>query len=71
MRADATRTWLTPEGRPVTCVEKLKVLEQNLTEFAAVAQDILEDAALMGCDPEQVREILAHRLSCIDIRYRG
>lgn len=64
-----TRPWLTPEGTPVSCAEKLKVLEQNLAEFEALAQDLLEDAALMGCDVEQVREVLMERLAAVNVRY--
>ncbi len=63
------RIWRTPEGTPVACIEKLKVLEQNLTEFEAVALDLLEDAALMGCDVEQVRAVLAERLAAVKVRY--
>lgn len=70
LQAPTTRLWLTPEGRPVSCAEKLKVLEQNLAEFEAVALDILEDAALMGCDVEQVRAALAERLGKVTLRYR-
>jgi len=33
--------------------------------------DILEDAALMGCDVEQVRGALSERLAEIQIRYRN
>lgn len=62
--------WLTPEGRPVSCAEKLKVLEQNLAEFESVGQDILEDAVLMGCDVEQVRMVLAERLQALTVSYR-
>jgi hypothetical protein len=51
-------TWLTPEGEPVTCVEKIKVLNENLEELRALAQDALEDAVLMGCDEAQFREVL-------------
>lgn len=69
MRPAEDRVWLTPDGRKVACVEKLKVLEQNLEEFAAMARDILEDAALMGCDTEQVREILLRRLAEIRVEY--
>lgn len=70
MRARSPQLWRTPEGLPVSCAEKLKVLEQNLAEFEGVALDILEDAALMGCDVEQVREVLAIRLGAIELRYR-
>lgn len=61
--------WRTPEGTPVSCAEKLKVLEQNLVEFEAMALDLLEDAALMGCDVEQVREVLREAVSNIKTTY--
>lgn len=61
--------WRTPDGEPVSCLEKLKVLAQNLQEFEEMAQDILEDAALMGCDVEQVRDALSERLTAVHIRY--
>jgi hypothetical protein len=51
--------WRTPEGEPVSCVEKIKVLNENLEELRALAQDALEDAVLMGCDERQVRDVLA------------
>lgn len=69
-RPHSSRQWLTPDGQPVSCAEKLKVLEQNLAEFEAIALDILEDAALMGCDAEQVRGVLAERLGAIELRYK-
>jgi hypothetical protein len=51
--------WLTPEGEPVSCLDKIKVLNENLAELRGLAQDALEDAVLMGCDERQVREVLA------------
>jgi hypothetical protein len=51
--------WRTPEGEPVSCVEKIKVLNENLAELRELAQDALEDAVLMGADEKQVREVLA------------
>jgi hypothetical protein len=51
--------WRTPEGEPVSCVEKIKVLNENLAELRQLAQDALEDAVLMGCDERQVRQVLA------------
>jgi hypothetical protein len=51
--------WRTPEGDKVSCVEKIKVLNENLAELRDLAQDALEDAVLMGCDERQVREVLA------------
>ena len=51
--------WRTPEGEPVSCVEKIKVLNENLAELRGLAQDALEDGVLMGCDEAQLREVLA------------
>ncbi len=48
-------TWLTPEGEPVSCLEKIKVLNENLEEIQALAQEALEDAVLMGADETQFR----------------
>jgi hypothetical protein len=51
-------TWLTPEGEPVSCLEKIKVLNENLVEIQAMAQEALEDAVLMGADESQFRLII-------------
>jgi hypothetical protein len=56
---DEFPVWLTPEGDKVSCIEKIKVLNENLAELKGLAQDALEDAVLMGCDEAQVRDVLA------------
>jgi hypothetical protein len=50
--------WVTPEGEPVSCLDKIKVLNENLTEIQEMAQEALEDAILMGCDEAQFRTVL-------------
>jgi hypothetical protein len=50
--------WRTQQGEPVSCVEKIKVLNENLAELRELAQEALEDAVLMGCDEAQVRAVL-------------
>ena len=50
--------WLTPEGEPVSCLEKIKVLNENLSEIQEMSQEALEDAILMGCDEAQFREVV-------------
>ncbi len=49
--------WRQSDGRPVSCEEKLKVLNENLGEVHQVCQDAFEDAVLMGCDEDQVRRV--------------
>ena len=62
--------WRTPEGEPVSCVEKIKVLNENLAELKALAQDAFEDAVLMGCDEAQIRDVLAGIVADIANPYR-
>jgi hypothetical protein len=56
----ATRfpVWRQPDGKPVSCVEKIKVLNENLAEIRQLAQDALEDGLLMGCSEDQLRQVL-------------
>jgi hypothetical protein len=51
--------WRSSEGKVIACVEKNKVLQENLVEIRQVCQDALEDAVLMGCDEQQFLSVLA------------
>ena len=66
----ALPTWLTPQGEPVSCIEKIKVLNENLEEIRAMAQDALEDAVLMGCDETQFRKVLHDLAEVLDNPYK-
>ena len=59
MGAAPPRRWLQPDGAPVSCREKLKVLEENWQELAETLRDAYEDAVLMGVDPKEMRRLLA------------
>lgn len=65
----ALPTWLTPQGEPVSCIEKIKVLNENLEEIRSMAQDALEDAVLMGCDESQFRQVLRALAEGLDNPY--
>ena len=54
----------------MSCVEKIKVLNENLAELKGLAQDALEDAVLMGTDERQVREVLARIVTGLVNPYR-
>ena len=71
-KGDAARSkvWRQPDGKPVSCVEKIKVLDQNLDEIRQLAQDALEDAILMGCDEAQVRAVLESLVQDLQNPYR-
>ncbi len=72
MSAEAFREihWLTPDGEPVSCIEKLKVLTETLSDLEQAAQDAFEDAILMGCDEAQVRGVLERLVREIRNPYR-
>ncbi len=50
--------WHKPDGTPLACVEKIKVLNENLDELRQLAQDALDDAILMGGTETQIRSAL-------------
>lgn len=51
--------WRQSDGAPVSCEEKISVLQENLDEVRQVCQDAFEDAILMGVDEQQIRDVLA------------
>ena len=44
-------------------------MRENLEELQQMAQDCLEDALLMGCDEQQVREVLTQLIASLDNPY--
>ena len=61
--------WMAGDGSPISCPEKLKVLNENLDEVRQVCRDAYEDAVLMGCDREQVRNVLRQVVASLDDRF--
>lgn len=53
--------WRRVDGTPIACVEKIKVLNENMAELRQMAQDAFEDALLLEC-PEDVIRNEFHRL---------
>ena len=47
--------WTKPDGTPVSCTEKVKVLNENYEELRVMLKDALEDALILGCSEDQVR----------------
>ncbi len=61
--------WKQPDGKPVSCLEKIKVLNQNLEEIRQLCADAFEDAVLMGCDPDQIRAVFRELIESIEPSY--
>ena len=51
----AAAHWVQNDGVPVSCTEKLRVLEENRAELAQVMQDAFDDAILMDVDEASLR----------------
>ncbi len=62
--------WREPDGTPLSCYEKIKVLTENLDELREIAQDALEDAILMGADEAQIRQVLDDLMAGLENPYR-
>ncbi len=61
--------WKHPDGTSVSCLEKIKVLNENLQELHQIAQDALEDGLLIGCDERQMRQTLHDLIDSLDNPY--
>jgi hypothetical protein len=68
---DKPPVWLQDDGAPVSCLEKIKVLNENYAELRQIAQDAYEDALLIGCSEAQVREVLHGLIDALHNPYPG
>ncbi len=57
--------WPQPDGAPVSCREKLKMLAENHAELGQAMQDAFEDAILMGVDEAAMRRILTEMVAAL------
>ncbi|WP_408744671.1 hypothetical protein [Acetobacter fabarum] len=59
------RIWPQEDGQPVTCQEKLRMLEENWQEVQQVLADAFEDAVLMGVSEQVMRERLVELVASL------
>ncbi len=57
--------WLQPDGTPISCRDKLRVLTENHEELAQIMHDAFEDAVLMGVDENAMRAILSDMIASL------
>ncbi len=58
--------WPQPDGAPISCRDKLKVLAENHAELAQTMQDAFEDAVLMGVDADAMRRVLREMVDALE-----
>ena len=51
--------WPQADGTPVSCRDKLEILNENHEELSHVMQDAFDDAILMGVDEAFLRTLFA------------
>ena len=56
--AGMPKVWPQSDGTPVSCRNKLLILQENYTELQGILRDAFEDAILMGVDEVAMRRIL-------------
>jgi len=62
----APAIWPQPDGTPVACREKLRMLAENHAELAQTLQDAFDDAVLMGVDEQAFRRLLAEMVQGLE-----
>jgi hypothetical protein len=62
--------WVDNNGNKVSCVEKIKVMQQNIVELQQLAQDTFEDGVLMEINPDQLRSFLADLMLNLTHNYK-
>lgn len=63
--------WHDENGEPLACTEKIKVMRENLEELHQSAQDVFEDALLMGCSEQQIRNFLVYLIKNLENPYHN
>ena len=63
--------WMLQNGDPVSCTEKIRVLNDNYEELTQTLKDMLEDGVLMGCDETVLRQQLAELVKAVALDVRA
>jgi hypothetical protein len=62
--------WPQPDGNPVSCQEKLRMLAENHAELSQALQDAFDDAILMGVEEAAFRRILTEMVQALETPHR-
>lgn len=54
---NAIPRWEKPDGSPVSCTEKVMVLNENYEELRSMIKDALEDALVLGCSESRCERV--------------
>ncbi|GAN69606.1 hypothetical protein [Acetobacter orleanensis] len=68
---ESPKRWMQADGEPVSCQEKLRVLEENWQEVQGILRDAFEDAVLMGVSEHAMRAHLTDLVASLQSPHHG
>ncbi|MFT8462425.1 hypothetical protein [Acetobacter sp. P1H12_c] len=68
---ESPKLWLQEDGQPVSCQEKLRVLDENWLEVQEILRDAFEDAVLMGVSEQGMRARLTDLVASLTSPHQG
>ncbi|MFT9064068.1 MAG: hypothetical protein ABF430_09720 [Acetobacter persici] len=68
---ESQKLWVQEDGQPVSCHEKLRVLDENWLEVQDILRDAFEDAVLMGVSEQGMRARLTDLVASLTSPHQG
>jgi hypothetical protein len=65
------KIWHSKNKEPLSCKEKILLLNNNILEFHELANEIYDEAILMGVRKEQIEEVLANTVKNINSKLKS
>ena len=65
------KTWYSKNREKLSCKEKILLLNKNILEFHELANEIYDEAILMGVSKEQIKEVLASTIENINSKLKN
>ena len=65
------KIWYSKNKEKLSCKEKILLLNNNILEFHALANEIYDEAILMGVRKEQIEEVLANTIKNINSKLKS
>ena len=65
------KIWYSKNKEKVSCKEKILLLNNNILEFHELANEIYDEAILMGVSKEQIKDVLASTIKNINSKLKS
>ena len=65
------KIWYSKNKEKLSCKEKISLLNRNIIEFHELANEIYDEAILMGVRKEQIEEVLVNTVKKIDSKLKS